>query len=464
MNQMGTSGLRGQSTATVTVPSFAAPVVRDVEVLVVGGGPAGVAAAVRAGREGARVLLVEHYGFLGGAHSYGEIGTFAGLYLADSQRDVPRFIGRGINTDILHGLRTVTSGTRPQIAITGPQRWFNTYIEVYDPFWLRLTLDRLVAAAGVEVLFHATALDPILEGGRVAGALFATKGGVVAVRAGITVDATGDADLIARAGGGFRMGEGGVMQHPTMLFRMMGVDTERLRWLSWSEITGIMRDNAEAYCLNRFFPGVFLGPRDGEVLLNVTKQVRADGTDIDMLDPWERSRAETEAREAVVRYERFFRECVPGFQKARVNYTGAAVAVRETRLIDGQYTLTGPDVLGGAKFDDGIAASAWPVERMEGDTVQLSWLADGATYEVPYRCLVPVALDGILAAGRCLSAERTAHASARTWAVCVDLGEAAGLAAALAARNRQSPAEIDGAMLRRLIGGLSIGQPMPVLA
>jgi glycine/D-amino acid oxidase-like deaminating enzyme len=443
----------GQKPA-VTVASFQAPVIRDVDVLVVGGGPAGVGAAIRASREGMTVLLAEHYGFLGGAHGYGEIGTFAGLYLSDPAEDVPSFIGKGINRDVVGALRGLTSGARPQVALTGPQRWFDTYIEVYDPFWLRIVLDRLVRGAGVETLFHATALQPLLSGDRIEGALLATKAGPVAVRARVTIDATGDADLVARAGGHFRMGENGALQHPTLLFRMMGVDTERLRFHSWREIAELMREYGEAYGLNRFFPGVFLGTREGEVLLNVTKQVRPDGGALDMLDPFDRSFAEMEGREACVRYERFFRERVPGFEKARINYAAAGVAVRETRLVDGLSRLTGEQVLGAAKFDDGIAYSAWPMERMEGDTVELSWLPPKAWYEVPYGCLVPDGLDGLLVAGRCLSAERAAHASARTWALCLDLGEAAGLAAATALLRGLSPAEIEGASLRQALGGL----------
>lgn len=448
----------------ITVASFQAPIVREVDVLVVGGGPAGFAAAVRAAREGMSVVLAEHYGFVGGAHASGEIGTFAGLYLANPAEDIPRFIGKGLNRAILHSLRTVTTGTRPQAAITGAQRWFDTYIEVYDPFWLRVVLDRLAVGAGVELMLHATALQPLMEGERVTGVLFATKAGAAAIKARVTIDATGDADILARAGGAFRMGEGGTMQHPTMLFRMTGVNTERLRYISWPQIAEIMRANGDAYGLNRFFPGVFLGVREGEVLLNVTKQVRPDGSALDMLDPWDRTYAELEGREACIRYERFFRDKVPGFETARIANTASSVAVRETRLIDGLYRLRGDDVLGAAKFPDGIAYSAWPVEKMEGDSVQLIWLPDLTWYEVPYRCLVPVRLEGLLVAGRCLSAERTAHASARTWALCVDLGEAAGLAAATAILRHIEPRDINGAELRAKLGGLLAAEPEPELA
>jgi hypothetical protein len=235
---------------------------------------------------------------------------------------------------------------------------------------------------------------------------------------------------------------------------MFGVDTERLRYLSWPEIEQLMREHGPEYGLNRCFPGCFLGPREGEVLLNVTKQARADGSSLDATDLWDLSYAEMSGREACTRYERFFRECVPGFERARINVTACAVAVRETRLIDGEYHLTGSDVLNGRKFSDGIAYSAWPVEKMEGDGVELRWLADGAWYEIPYRCLVPRGLEACLVAGRCLSAERVAHASARTWAVCLDMGEAAGVAAAMAVQSGTSARDIDTEALRRRLGGL----------
>lgn len=452
------SWVRGTPSATPmhSIAGFDVPVVREVDVLVVGAGPAGVGAAVGAASSGAKTLLTEHYGFLGGAHASGEIGTICGLYKTNTDEDVPIFIGKGVNRALLSSLRGVTTGPRRQAAVTGPQRWFNTYIEVYDPVWLRLCLDRLVKASGAEVLLHATALDPILSSDkqRVEGALLSTKAGIVAVKAKMVVDASGDADVVARAGGSFRMGEDGTLMHPTMLFRMFGVDTERLRYLSWPQISELMRTEGPPFGVNRFFPGVFLGMREGEVLINATKQVRADGSSLNLLDPWDLTYAEFEGREACARYEQFFREKVPGFEKARINILPAGVAVRETRLIDGEYRLTGEDVLAARKFDDGVAYSSWPMEKMEGDAVELTWIADGQHYEVPLRSLIPKGLDGILVAGRCLSAERAAHASARTWALCMDMGEAAGRAAAQAVRNDQSVRDIDVTALRRDLGGL----------
>jgi hypothetical protein len=436
------------------VPSFEAPIVREVDLLVVGAGPAGIGAAVSGARSGLKVLLAEHYGFLGGAHASGEIGTICGLYGTITNEDLPTFIGRGINRELLAALRGVTTGNRPQAAVTGPQRWFNTYIEVYDPFWLRLCLDRIVKRSGAEVLLHATALEPIVEGERIAGALFSTKSGIVAVKAKVVVDASGDADMVARAGGGFRMGEDGTLMHPSMMFRMFGVDTERLRYLSWTQIAELMREHGPTYGLNRYYPGVFLGAREGEVLLNVTKITREDGSDLNPLDLWDLSWGEMQGREYAAIYERFFREKVPGFEKARVNVTAAAIAVRETRLIEGEYRLTGDDVFSGRKFDDGIAYSAWPMEKMEGLTAQLRWMPDGLHYEVPYRALIPQKLENVLVAGRCLSAERAAHASARTWAICMDMGEAAGLAASQVVQRNCGVREVDTELLRHQLGGL----------
>lgn len=437
------------------------PVAADVDVLVVGAGPAGVGAAVAAARGGATVMLAEHYGFLGGAHASGEIGTFAGLYLNTTDEDLPRFIGRGINAEVVAGLRGATSADRPQTALTGPQRWFRTYIEIYDPFWLRVVLDRLVRSAGVRTLLHATGLEPILEGGRVAGVVLGTKSGYQAVRAKVVVDASGDADIVARAGASFALGQDGTLQHPTLMFRMFGVDTERLRYVGWPEIGQLMRDHGEQYGLNRFFPGCFLGCRDGEVLLNVTKVVRPDGSSIDATDMWDLTYAEFEGREAVVRYERFFRERVPGFEKARVNVTGASIAVRETRLVDGLYRLRREDVLEARRFDDGIAFSAWPIERMEGDQVSLEWVPDGSGYEVPFRCLVPAHLDGALVAGRCLSAEHVAHASARTWSVCLDMGEAAGRAAAQSVDRGVPVRDVDVDRIRVAMGLVESAAAIP---
>lgn len=425
----------------------------STDVLVVGGGAAGVAAAVTAARQGVAVTLVERYGFCGGGAVAGMSGTICGMYMAsESPHAPPRRLVHGFASEFAARMRAAGG-------LTPPVRYGKTWSLVHDPFKWRSVADALLADAGVRVLFHALATDVLLEGcARVAGIQVHAKQGKIAIEAAVTVDASGDADIAAMASFGTTIGQDGVVQNPTMIFRLQGVDVAR--FLAAQGDDAIMGDAvsrrivevnaAGTYRLPRAKVFLFVTPRPGELLCNCTRIVGADGRELNSLRHRDFTEAEIEGRRQVLEYARFFRDHLAGCERSFVNDTGVQVGVRQSRQIDGVRTLANDDVVGGRKFATGIARSAWPIELHAGARPRLAWLCDDY-YEIPYECFVPREGESLLVAGRCLSAEHEAMASARVTAQCFAYGHAIGHAAALAVRDRIAPRDIDGASLRALL-------------
>jgi hypothetical protein len=285
-----------------------------------------------------------------------------------------------------------------------------------------------------------------------------TKQGRIDVRAGITVDASGDADLVAMAGLPFTVGHEGRVQNPTMIFRLQGVDVERfVATYGPDSILGadVMQAIAEAnasgrYRLPRAKVFLFETPRPGELLCNATRIVGRDGRELNPILVNDITEAEIEGRRQVREYARFFRDRLAGCEQAFVNDTGVQVGVRQTRQVDGIATLANDDVVTGAKRGDGIARSPWPIELHSGEKPRLSWLFQDY-YEVPYGAFVPQRGESLLVAGRCLSAQHEAMASARVTAQCFGYGHAIGHAAAIALRERIEPRAIRGEDLRAVL-------------
>ena len=438
-----------------------APAITDVrpaehlvtQVLVVGGGAAGVATAIAAARKGVQVTLLERYGFCGGGAVAGMSGTICGMYLAsDAPDSKPELLVRGFAGEFAQ--RMTDAG-----GLTPPVRYGKSFSLVHDPLTWRNVADAMLAEAGVRVLFHTLVTEVLLDGGeRVAGVQAYTKQGKFRIAAEITVDASGDADLFAMAGFATRMGHEGVVQNPTMIFRIQGVDVPRfLAAYGPDSILGeavsrqIIELNASgAYRLPRAKAFLFPSPRPGELLCNCTRITGADGRELNSIYVRDFTEAEIEGRKQVAEYARFFRDHLSGCEKSWVNDTGVQVGVRQTRQIDGVGTLANVDVVEGAKFATGIARSAWPIEMHAGAKPKLTWLIDDY-YEIPYECFVPRFGESLLAAGRCLSAQHEAMASARVTAQCFSYGHAIGLAAALAVNEKIAPRRIDGGTLRDLL-------------
>jgi hypothetical protein len=307
----------------------------------------------------------------------------------------------------------------------------------------------------VETLFHTTVTGVLLDGQRVLGVDAYNKEGTLRLRAPITIDASGDADIVAMAGLPSFIGADGQVQNPTMIFRLLGVDTKRLlaRYgddtIMPVEITDLItaQNLAGNYSLPRTKIWLFPTTRPNELLCNCTRIIGSDGRALNTLYARDFSEAEILGRQQVREYARFFRDWVVGCETSFINDTGVQVGVRQTRQGLGRYVLRNDDVLTGTKFADGIARSPWPIELHSGEKPFVHWLLNDF-YEVPYRCFVPVQGDGLLFAGRCLSAEHEAVASARVTAQCFSYGQAVGYAASIAVNEQIPPRTIDGSRIR----------------
>lgn len=423
--------------------------VMSVDVLVVGGGAAGVAAAITARRRGLSVALVERYGFCGGGAVAGLSGTVCGLYLATDRANArPEQVVFGFADEFCRALES-------RGGLAAPVRYGKTWTRVHDPLVWRDTADDLLADAGVEVIYHAVATAALVEGGeRIEGAAVWTKQGPLEVRAKVTVDASGDADLVAMAGLGSFIGADGQVQNPTMIFRLQGVDVGRfLAEYGDDTIMGeavsakLRAAQAAGAGLPRAKIWLFPTTRPGELLCNCTRVTGADGRELNPLLRRDFTEAEIEGRRQVRAYARFFRDNLAGCEHAFVNDTGVQVGIRQSRQVTGVKRLANEDVIAARKFDDGIARSPWPIELHSGARPKLEWILDDY-YEVPYGAFVPASGSGLLVAGRCLSAEHEAVASARVTAQCFSYGHAIGHAAAIAVQERIEPRRLGGAAIR----------------
>ena len=418
----------------------------DTDVVVAGAGAAGVAAAVTAARQGLRVVVVERYGFCGGGAVAGMSGTVCGLYAA-SESARPQQVVFGFADEFVRLLES-------RGGLTPPVRYGKTWTRVHDPLVWREAADHLLREAGVRVLFHSTVTGALMEGDRVQGLSVFTKQGPLALKGKITVDASGDADVLAMAGLPTFVGDDGRVQNPTMIFRLGGVDTERFvrtygaDTIMPEQVSELLRrHHGKGYFLPRAKIWLFTTTRPGELLCNCTRVVGRDGRELNTLLAADFTEAEVEGRRQVREYARFFRDHLAGCEASWVNDTGVQVGVRQTRQGRGTTVLSNQDVVKGAKSADGIARSPWPIELHAGAKPRVEWLLDDY-YEVPYGCFVPQRGEGLLFAGRCLSAQHEAVASARVTAQCFSYGHAIGHAAAMCVAARCEPRDLKGADVR----------------
>src|SRR6516225_6315310 len=419
------------------------------DVLVVGGGAAGLAAACTAAKAGARVLLVEKYGFCGGAAVAGLSGTVCGLFAAtDNRAAAPEQVVFGFADYFLDLMKT-------RGGVTDPVRYGKTFTLTHDPLVWREAGNHLLAEAGAKVLFHSTVVDVLNDGEHVEGVVAWTKQGRLDIEATITIDASGDADVAALAGLETFVGRDGNVQNPTMIFRLMGVDVGRFRahygedTILGDEVSQMIRNlhNSREYDLPRAKVFLFPTPRPNELLCNCTRVIGRDGRELNPLLVEDITEAEIEGRKQVREYARFFRDRLVGCENSFVNDTGGQVGRRQTRQVRGLKMLTNDDAVSGKKCKTSIARSAWPIELHSGEKPRLEWLLDDY-YDVAYENFVPLKGEGLFVAGRCLSAEHEAMASARVTAQCFSYGHAIGHAAAIAVQDRVAPRAINGRDIR----------------
>jgi hypothetical protein len=341
----------------------------------------------------------------------------------------------------------------------------------FEPEWMKCILDDVVTEAGVELLLHTVCVGAIVEDGAVRGVVTESKSGRRAIRAGVTIDCTGDGDIAHRAGAAMRQGResDGKCQPVNTTFLLAGVDYDRA--LAWGLAQpGITRKlAAQAREAGELDAGVEIrGVGARTMYPDVTYHNMGHIFDIDITRAEDLTRAEIAGRRQVRQIYNLYRRHVPGFENCRLAAVAPSVGLRESRRLVGAYTLTREDVVAGRKFADGIARHNYYLDvhsadglKPEPGIVLSQRPPPGDFYEVPYRCLLPERIEQLLVAGRCLSADRAALGSARTTVCCMAMGEAAGLAASRAVRLGRPPREVDGAALKRdlFAGGAAPGTP-----
>ena len=424
-------GFDGWEIAAGPLDGAGLPVLAEVDILVVGGGASGVAAATIAAEKGKSVLLIEKYGFCGGAAVAGMSGTICGLYLASDASNRPEQVVFGF----AERFRSAIAGRG---GLSEPQIYGKTFTVTHDPLVWRETADAFLEDSGVKVLFHTTVIGVVMDADVFRGVVVESKAGRSTIRAKRIVDASGDAAVVARGGLRYTFGDQGRVQNPTMFFRIGGVDMDvflgywGLDTISPPKVVEAIEaaNRSGGYELPRNKIWIFPTTRPNELMVNATRLSSRDGRMLNVVDPADFTEAEILGRRQVREYARFLADKIPGCAASYVVDTGAEAGIRQTRSIVGLDRLANEDVVAGRKRDDGICRVPWPIELHSGDKPKLHWLLDDY-YEVPFRALVPERGENIIVAGRCLSAEHEALASARVTAQCFEYGNAAATAAVI---------------------------------
>lgn len=450
------------------------------DVVIVGGGVSGSVAAIAAARCGARVLLVEEHGFLGGSLTAMGVGPMMSFHNAAGTQVV-----RGIPDELIERLkaRGASLGHIPDTT---------TYCSTVTPFdseELKIELETMLSESGVDVLYHTQLAGVEMAGRKLTRAIICNKAGLTAVRANVFIDATGDGDLAARAGAPFQFGRAadGAAQPMTMNLKLANVDTEAVRayalshpedflWHHGAEI-GLQRlRTAPRFSLAGFVRawreararGEVEVPRDhvlffetavpGVVIVNTSRVTGYDAT-----DPLQLSRAEMIGRRQCAQIFRFLRAHAPGFARAIRMDTAAKIGVRETRHVQGRYLITADDLIAARSFPDAIAQGGYPIDihAPGAETTATVAVKFNAAYQVPLRSLLVDRPENLVVVGRCVSATHEAAAAIRVTPIAMAIGQAGGVVAALASQGGSAPAEVPFAAIRTRL--LAQGAHLPAV-
>lgn len=439
---------------------------RTYDVVVVGGGSAGVSAAIAAARNGAKVLLIEKNGYLGGTSTASMVNPI----MSYQDKDGNHVIG-GLLTEIIDNLVKI-GGSPGSIYTYGNPPWqVKPALTPFEPEYMKYVLAEMAHIAGVEFLFHSIVTDALVEGDEIKGVVVSNKSGQEFIMTKAVVDCSGDGDVAVHAGCSFEKGRksDGLMMPVTLYFKMANVDIYRIisdiknnpedyRWYAFSdELSSVDRgmQKIHVFCsgyinavaegkatgelnLGRETFNIFTTVREGEITVNATRVNFIDAT-----DTWQVTKAEIEARKQIMSAEKFLRKKIPGFENSYLISTANMLGVRETRRIIGKYVLTQDDVIEGRKFNDVIARGGYNIDIHNPHDSKSTWMKIKDAYDIPYRCLISDDIKNIFVAGRCISATHEAAASTRVIPTAIALGQAAGTAAALSVKEGCAAGELN---------------------
>jgi glycine/D-amino acid oxidase-like deaminating enzyme len=424
--------------STVQLPAQSVPVIDRCDVLVVGGGSAGLAAAIAAKRQGADVILVERYGYLGGLASGGLIVLLLTLDDGTGQQVVA-----GLCQELVDRLEARNACRYPQKSEWGDpndeliekyRRWGLVwgsaphkvrYSVAYDPEEFKFVANTWVAEAGVRMMFHRWATDIVREGHRITHIILASKAGRHAIACDTVIDTSGDGDIFVLAGEPFELEQ----VHPWLWFRMSGIDDAAF----------------DSKASGSFF---FRTVHEGQALMPWGAAERIDRR-IDATNPADLTHAEIECRRMVMEEVDRLRAQVPGFERSHLTDIALTLGITESRRLQGRYVLARDDL--DQPFDDVIAVTG-------------HWTKYACTYQIPYRSLLPQETSNLLAAGRCISVDHRTHHATKEIPACMATGEAAGTAASLALRSKSSLADVKVRDLQRLLSSAGAWLPQPLKA
>lgn len=428
-------------TQFIQEPARSVPVHGDYEVVVLGGGPAGLMAAAAAAARGRKTLLIERYGFLGGMGTAAGVTNFCGLH-ANIHGDI-RQVVHGIADDFLARIDRLGGLNTPHVVLG------KTKAQAYDTAAYKLAADDLLASRGAHILFHALGAGVSMRAPDVIDALIVeTKSGRRAVRGKVFIDCSGDGDLAAWSGAPVELGDDhGDLLYPTLMFRVNGVDPAAAgeAWKTIPELMRAAEERGEARFPRR---GGIVRPQRNpmEWRVNVTQLAAPGGRAVDGTKAVEFSAGEIEGRKQIRAIFDFLKRKAPGFADAYIVDIPPQIGVRETRRLAGLYQLSGDDVVSCASFADTIGVNGWPLEKHVAGDVEWAWppipQSRGFNH-LPYRMLVPRKIRNLLVAGRCASMTHEGQSAARVSGGCFVMGEAAGAAAHLSLTDKVAIAEVD---------------------